>query len=298
VSRPIAVTVVGACACAAVVAWSISTGTRGPGDQARALTPAERQTLDRTEDLLIGQCMRRLGFAYHTPADPPPSPQPDRAHPYVLDDVALARAYGYGLADRRRAERERAANPNLTYYRSLDAARQRAYSIALDGPEPPQRVLSVRLPAAIGGGEMVRNAQGCRTTADRQLYGDVQRWFGGIVLQDNLPAFIQPQVRQDPRYIAAQRNWAQCMLRHHLRYRSPDEIRQILDSLSAKKDTERHLATTEATCAEETGFGLVATRLDQHYGDGVRSRYKQVLTSLYRMQRTALSKARLIDRNS
>ena len=75
----------------------------------RAVTAAETALLDRAEERLVSRCMAEAGFTYREEPQPGPRGAADREFPYVVDDVAWAKTYGYGISatsrHRRRATR-------------------------------------------------------------------------------------------------------------------------------------------------------------------------------------------------
>lgn len=67
-----------------------------PADRAGA--GSARATIggwDRAEQILVRRCMHSRGFQYHVEPSARPAPSSPR-HPYGIDDVAWARAHGFG----------------------------------------------------------------------------------------------------------------------------------------------------------------------------------------------------------
>ena len=75
--------------------------------------------------------MARLGFRLVLTTDP--VPETARSFPFVVDDVAWTRRYGYGLAFERVAAAGRATDPNETYFRGLSPQRRVAALRAFNG---------------------------------------------------------------------------------------------------------------------------------------------------------------------
>lgn len=76
----------------------------------REPTAAESALLERAEQLLIRDCMRRRGFDYLVV---PGTAQPAyRNFPYVVDDAGWARRHGYGADLQRRRYAAARAEPN------------------------------------------------------------------------------------------------------------------------------------------------------------------------------------------
>src|SRR4051812_27759853 len=112
----------------AVAAWTWIPGSRGTAGQdgpaVRRPTSAEVETLHRAEQLLVRDCMKRQGFRYWPT---PLRPSPDfRDFPYVVDDVAWAKAHGYGRDIEKRLDKETESSPRALYYRSLSESRKQA----------------------------------------------------------------------------------------------------------------------------------------------------------------------------
>ncbi|MCP2341047.1 hypothetical protein [Actinomadura rupiterrae] len=263
------------------------------GTPHRSPTPADLALLDRAENALIAGCMHARGFVYWPP--PPPAESPPKDFPYVIDDVAWARAHGYGMADQLRIMRAHAANPNTRYVAALPPDRRRAYTLAMDGSGRADRVLSVRLPSGV---TLHRTTDGCTARAKTRLYRDLNGWFRAEAIIDNISAEVQPKVRHDPRYTAARSAWSRCMAALHHPYAGPEEIRARLGHLSSDPSTEEErettLAVAEATCAKSTGFGAAATALDREYRTAATDNEKSSFQTRQRLRAAALPRAQAL----
>jgi hypothetical protein len=122
-----AVTLLVAAGCAAQAATPATpapaAATAERGRPARELTPREDRQLFVAEQTLVSRCMAGKGLTYtvsepsvpSVPPTPPGSPPPKTAPPepwYGIDDVASARARGYGLGRRSPPPAPAAAAPD------------------------------------------------------------------------------------------------------------------------------------------------------------------------------------------
>ncbi|WP_413755108.1 hypothetical protein [Streptomyces sp. MMBL 11-3] len=281
-----AVTAVTGCTGAAGHAGN-ETGDPGP---VRELTRSEQGRVEQAEQHLIQQCMRRQGFRYWVL--PRVDADTDRAFLYrfVRDDVAWARAYGYGERLRKTALAAKEHDPNLTYRKGLSAAGRERYAAALQGGGDTP-FLTVELPA---GGAVRGPNGGCLRSARETLYGDSEAYFRTDTIASNLARTYLPKVMHDPQFTAGLRDWSRCMYRatgHH--YADPAAARAGaartggLDTARAWR-VEVKTATAEATCAHQTSLSDTLARLDRRYGDPVRERYADEIATSGRMKLAAL----------
>ncbi|MFJ7149079.1 hypothetical protein ACIQVT_12895 [Streptomyces sp. NPDC100445] len=247
-----------------------------------------QQVLDVAEQVLERDCMRRLGFRFWVV--PPAAPGARRDFPYAVDDIAWARAHGYG-ADRLAALRRAAvADPNQRYLLSLPPARRAALVAALNGPSP--RGLTADLP---NGVQVTHSDTGCTAEAERRLYGDLPAWFRATRITASLAGERVAAVQRDPRYRTARDRWARCMKAAGLPYADPQQSRAAADpERGASRTREIRLAVSEATCAQSTGLSRVAAALDRAYGARLRHRYPGAYGDLARLTAAALPRARAL----
>jgi hypothetical protein len=278
------------------IGWA-AWGSRNVGSSPPSQEPllAELVTLERAKGILVTRCMRRHGIPYVVPDVPPVAWL--RHFPYVIDDLAWAQEHGFGGELQRKVAATKEADPNRRYFSGLSPERQRAVLAVLVGERPEG--LSANLPI---GGTVQASDEGCIAEAEKQLYGDLNRWFRARVIASNLTPLYMPKVMGDPRYKKALRNWARCMVRSGHAYESPEELRLALGTSTAGLSPEEahavevQLAVAEARCAKSTKFGATARRLDRTYGEVVRKRYWEEVETKRRLQLAAVPKARALVR--
>jgi hypothetical protein len=276
-----AVVLVAALAAAAPLT-ACSDGRPSPADG--ALTAAQRRDLSVAEDLLVGRCMRALGFEYHH-VTAGSALDEDRDFPYGIDDRDWAAKHGLGT-DIRAAVEERtgAGNPNRAYIGGLDPARRQAYTVAMYGRS--ERVLSVTVPT---GDVVSMSADGCLADAQADLYGDVTRWFPANAITNNVAGAVQPAVLTDARYKAVASDWAVCMAGRGHEFADPVDLRARFQGRSP--DVERAVATAEADCVLRTGLADTGRRLDAELGAPVRAKYAADIRACHKFQVAALPRA-------
>jgi hypothetical protein len=255
----------------------------------RPITAAERQVLDRAEQLLVQACMRHAGFRYWVVDAPDPTPV-HRGGGYVVGDVPWARRHGYGTDLAKQQARQ---DPNSRYFASLTRARQQAALVALNGPSPGG--LQTTLPNGI---RVQHSNRGCSSAAQQQLYGDLAGWFQTTKLTENLAGERYGLVTQDPAFTAAVTAWSGCMHQRGHKVDTPaDTHRRVADPATApSRDSEIALAVDEARCATTTRLADTAERLDAHYAALQDNRYRAALMERRRLQRAALPRAQTLVR--
>lgn len=266
----------------------------GPGrGPSREPTPVESRLLARAEQVLISRCMAARGFRYEVTEPIQKPADGTRSFPYGIDDIAWARAHGYGGKAERLAAKAQKADPNQRYLLRLSPSARTAARAALIGATAEG--LSVKVP---NGMTITASTKGCIADAERTLYGDLPDWFRVKVITMNLRPLREVRVRQDRRYTRAVRQWAACMRTAGHPYKSPEESRQAVVrrreglSVAEADTTETALAVVEATCATGTPLARVSHALDRSYSRKVRARYRQELDERWRLENAALSQAR------
>ncbi|WP_203931603.1 hypothetical protein [Virgisporangium ochraceum] len=255
------------------------TAATAPGDAA-----IDRPTLDLAEQLLIRECMARHGFPLWL-GEPPPEDE-QRMFPYVLDDVDWARRHGFGSDIAAAAQDRRRDDPNQRYFDGLPPARRAAALVALNGARPEG--LEARLPS---GGVVRRSADGCRSEAERRLYGDLQAWYRARRVVANLSVVRSGMVLADPAYAAALPAWARCMRGHGYAVDSPAHLRRTV--VDRARDAEVAAAVAEATCAA-AGLAATARDLDARYDAELAQRYRSDIETKRRLELAADPRARAI----
>ncbi|MEU3049427.1 hypothetical protein ABZ705_23470 [Streptomyces sp. NPDC006984] len=277
------------CALAVAVAATASgctdgTGAHGPGPAAAADRQGRQQQLTWRQELRIAdarqrltkQCMNRHGFDYWE--DRTLTLRESRPVRYVQDDVAWARAHGYGGRIAAKHARVRERNPIGTYRQSLSVPRRAAFDVALDGGDDA-RVLAAPLP---GGGEIRKRLGGCTEEAERTLYGDPEQWFRTGKVVSGLRALYGGELMEDSRLTSAIRAWARCMKQAGHPYEDPPAAREAVRTYTvrlgaARADeaftAERRTAVADALCARETSLRAVASARETYYEDRLRDRF-------------------------
>ncbi|MER6575925.1 hypothetical protein [Nonomuraea sp. NPDC001023] len=246
-------------------------------------TPRDEALLHDAEELLIQRCMRQGGFAYWVVEYAPPP-----AFPYVVDDVNAAGARGYDTGGTRGGS----PHPNQVHGMSLPPERRHAWLLAIHGSLTDEQ-FEANLPS---GGRVRHSSRGCTSQAQQQLYGDARTWFRVKEIRTSLRAVRYEAVSGDPAFATAMAGWAACMRGQGQAFASPVEIRVALDN-SRQNGTEarwRRTAVAEATCALRTGFAATARRLDRHYEQRIRARYREELATWRRLALSALPRARTV----
>ncbi|MFL1897628.1 hypothetical protein ACJWDR_00755 [Streptomyces tauricus] len=257
-----------------------------PTVAARALTPAERQTLAKAEALLTRNCMQERGFSFHVVEDLPDGV--DRLFPYVVDDEGWAAEHGYGSDIQRKRDTLAAKNPNQVYFRSLSAERRNAAVDALNGPEPTG--LEARVP---GMGTIRHSDQGCESEAQRSLYSDLRKWYSAWKVTDALERSVPPAVARDGRFTAAVSRWSTCMRTKGHSYRSPLEARKrFVRPAGESRATEIATAMAEAQCAGTSGLAKTARTLARAERARTESAHSTEFINRKTLESGALTRAR------
>jgi hypothetical protein len=193
------------------------------------LTEAEEAVVNRALLVLVTRCMRDHGFSVIT--IPPavvggPSGVPRNSRRYGVTDADTIRRFGYHLP------RDPAADDRAAHLDKWIAGLNEQESAALYGTD---------------------DRPGCRERAPAMLTGgvpdaDVGRFAS--LRSDGLE-----RSREDPRVLAAIRDWRACMRREGLDYADPYEAvgdeRWNLDS-PAISDREIEVATADVRCKNQT----------------------------------------------
>ncbi|MFJ6917970.1 hypothetical protein ACIQUX_28975 [Streptomyces sp. NPDC101133] len=279
-----------------------ASGATGParptasGAPARDLTTAEEIVLERAEELLVQRCMREAGFSFWP--GPVAGAAQRKGFGYVLDDVGWAEKYGYGGQLAKKAEQARHGGPNASYLNSLPRTRRTRYDAALGG-----RLSDDALTAELPQGGTVRTPRdGCRATAQGELYGDFPAWFHAQAIATNLTPLYVPDLVRDRRFREAVEAWSACMGAKGHHYPDPPAIRTRLPELKKGLDdaaahaVEVSLAVDEATCARTTRLAATGRALEREYRAERTGRYREDVRTYRRLRLSALARAhRIVD---
>ncbi|MFB7650424.1 MULTISPECIES: hypothetical protein [unclassified Streptomyces] len=237
--------------------------------------------------------MEKKGFEYVPVKERPITEARD--FPYVIDDVAWARKHGYGTDVERDLAELRRTDPNQRYFRDLPADQREAALKAANGPQPWS--MTAKAP---DGMLFERSPEGCRSEAERELYGDLEKWFQAKVTVDTLAEIKRTRVIADPRFTEAVKSWASCMRAVGHRYSSPIELRATFSpaNKSLPRSKEISLAVAEAKCAISSGLARTASERDAHYAEKLQEQHQSHIEIQRKLQLSALPHARSIVKRS
>ncbi|GGK73621.1 hypothetical protein [Mangrovihabitans endophyticus] len=255
------------------------------------ITADQSTLLDRAEQFLIRDCMRRHGFAYTVV---PRATQPRyRDFPYVVDDPGWARAHGYGTDLLRRRDAAARAEPNTRRWDRMPESTRAAALFALNGMPGARTDLTAVLPSGV---TTRRSATSCTSQAERRLYDDLPTWYRATRVTENLAPVRIRLVADDARFRRAVARWGRCMADAGHDYDTPALARAAVLSAVPPMPRRREvaLAVTEATCAGQTGLSGTARRLDRQYARTVDGRYATAIADRKRLQRTAIPRAQAV----
>jgi hypothetical protein len=276
---------------AAGVGWATSHSSAAAGSRSArnvpALTEREQNSLYQAEQAAFGDCLRARGFRYWPV--PQPAPSVFQLFPYVIDNVAWAKAHGFGDGQLSASGRMASASLNTRYIASLSPSRRQALGVAENGDGPHGPGVTVRLPFGV---EVGHSTSGCTATAEGILYGSFPGWFRAENVVDSLSALWQADVVSDPRFAAAVRSWSRCMHDSNEPYASPGSAAQAFTSAVRAMPRTRaiRVATAEAECARATGLAATARALNAHYQHIVEVRYRTVILTYRSLAQGALTR--------
>ncbi|MER6857957.1 hypothetical protein [Streptomyces pilosus] len=290
------------CVVVAAVTTGCAGGVDGGDDRARqdprpkppALTWRQELRIADAQQRLTRQCMNRQGFTYRE--DRGLTLRESRPVRYVQDDVAWARAHGYGGRIEAKSLRVHESNPNGTYRRGLSPSRRAAFDAALDGGGDA-RMLTAALP---GGGETRKRVGGCTEEAERALFGDPAEWYRTGKIATGLNALYGKDLMGDRRLTAAVRAWSRCMKEAGRPHDDPQAAREAVRANTARLGAaradeafavERKTAVADAACARETSLRAVATAREAYYLDRLRDRFGEDIDTYRHLGRRAYDRA-------
>jgi hypothetical protein len=248
---------------------------------------ADKALLRSAEERLVHDCMAAAGFTYFEKPPVPKSDQPD--FPYVVDDVAWARANGYGAGPV-------APSVDLAgqYFARLSKEQQDAWRTALVGSG---KQLSVELEP---GRRLSASDKGCIASSRRTLYGDLPRWFKARRLTDSLGFLVQDRVRRDRRYVAAMADWAGCVKRLGYDADDPGELREVVaernegSAASVVRAAEVEATVAEATCAQSTSLVRTLREVEPAHRAALTAERRSELAGLNGLEQAAVPRAKVV----
>jgi hypothetical protein len=251
----------------------------------RPATAAEEALLQRAEERLIGRCMSEHDFVYR---ERPAPKAADNKFPYVVDDVAFAKKHGYGLT----AQDSKPEQPGTDEaFSRLSTADQRSYQDKLVGTG---RQITVDLP---GGGRLSVSDKGCIATARKALYGDLRGWFSAAKTVGMVDRVVTHDVRADPQYEAAVKDWAACVRRTVPGVTDEGGLREELDRRTKDlpdapaQRVQVQLAVVEATCANSSSLARTIRAIEPVHRAAVVAKYQDDQRRLYAYEVAALPRA-------
>ncbi|MGN9781275.1 hypothetical protein ACTMTF_07605 [Nonomuraea sp. ZG12] len=275
----------------AISACSDGATVREPPDSfTQTKTQTERDMLDRAEQLLLRDCMRKHGFKVWM--TPPDNTMPQSLQfPYVLTDIDWAKKHGYGGDLQERAAALAEADPNKRYFQGLSKQARAAARAALNGPAPVG--LEAKVPL---GGTMRRSDRGCVSEAERLLYGDLRTWYRVTKVTEQLRPLRAGKVLEDAGYKAGLAEWSACMRGRGHDYARPAAARGAMLGGADRHDRAEEIRTAvaEATCARDTGLTDTVRRLDARYERDLVARYRSDIKAKRDLELAALPRAAAI----
>lgn len=253
---------------------SSSTSIPLPGIQAFGLTNEEFAANVEAVETAIAACMAEAGFEY-VPVDVTAVLEVGqwmRADP-SLSEEEYKTQWGYGISTRTdNPPREIGLGPNIQIYESLSESEQVAYDRTLFGDDPDETF------ALALDDEDFGNLGGCTQEAVEQVFPEEMLSASFINPKDIL-------IESDPRVVAAEEEWVDCMSEAGYDYEDQDEIieeyEERLDALTGGEDPEElsgaDLEALEDLQAEE----IAVTLKDFECGIPLGELIREIETELY-----------------
>jgi hypothetical protein len=230
------------------------------GKEEFGMTEEELVTAIEQVESSIASCMDAAGFEY-TPIDPVTFREGMSSLASVpgLSDAEFVAQYGYGFTTLPPTQVFRFGDENAAVYDTLSPEDQVAYDRTIVG-ERTETTFVFMLE-----NEDFEGAGGCTKTAIDEVFTEEQR-------DPNFENPFDVLVEEDPRYIAAEEAWSNCMNEEGFDYDSPedaeDELLERFDDLTKGQDPatltgseltllqelqaeERAIAAADLVCAEE-----------------------------------------------
>ncbi|MFC0842755.1 hypothetical protein ACFH04_03245 [Streptomyces noboritoensis] len=255
--------------------------------------PTTERTLMSAEVRLVRACMEEKGFRYPAP-DPParPAPEDEKAAVELTDRSRT----GYGISQPPSQAPGPGSAPVDRYYRTLPAARQRAFDQALDGP--PDKKVTV---SGTDWGEVRVATEGCDADSRSRLAGSPALWARITYIPERYDNELGRRVPSAPAYVRAMAEWRSCMADRGLAYRSPEQAQDALrkerrttDSADAFRHREITVAVADGACALRAHLPAVSLRVQRELVSTLSRDEQHTLTELAAHREAALRRARTI----
>ncbi|MEU3460952.1 hypothetical protein ABZ721_13465 [Streptomyces sp. NPDC006733] len=218
------------------------------------LVPVEqRQELQKAQNVLIDQCMRRYGFRYTAPEAPAATDvYGENGRRYGLSSPALAARYGYGDP------------PRQTPARAPRPARGSNESLVLDGPpdldpkslpgnqEEAEKARTSEKNTRVVNGVKIPVA-GCTGESGLRLYSPDAAAVD-IAFPQNLNAEANERSRQDSRVVRAIGQWSACMSGHGYRVPSPMGVPTALRLTDLSGPQAVTVANADVACKRQVNL--------------------------------------------
>ncbi|MDF9814930.1 hypothetical protein [Streptomyces sp. SPB162] len=267
-----------------------SSGLTFPMD-AYLVPAAQRQELQRAQNVLVDQCMRRYGFRYTTPKSPDSAATTtdvygENGRRYGLSSPALAARYGYG------------SPPQQTPARAPRPATGSNESLVLDGPpdldpsslpgnleEAEKARTSGKNTRAVNGVKIP--VAGCSGEAGLRLYSPDAAAVD-ITFSQNLNAEANERSRQDSRVVEAIRKWSACMAQHGYHVASPMDVPSTLQLVDLSGSQAVTTATADVACKRQVNLVGVWYAVESAYQKGLIEKNAEVLKNFKDQQQARM----------
>lgn len=205
--------------------------------QDQAALEAQWEDQERERQILIAECMAEQGFEYQPVEYPGSSVSFGPGGDLDPTTREYAEEYGFGWSttffeDQEYMDDEFAdwVDPNQEYVDGLSESAQEAYYLALYGEEPEidPSMSEEEIDALFEENPELFGPQGCEGEAwqDSSPFGDAEKVWRefGDQLND-----LYERVQADPRIVAVQDDWAECMAGKGYAFSSMDDMYMQLD---------------------------------------------------------------------
>ncbi len=229
--------------------------------------PEQQNTITRAQNVLMGQCMSRLGFAYRPPEQPPVPTTGANARIFGLTDPDAAARYGYlnpAVAKARNQAPPAPAKPPTE-----------AELLALNGRndlKPADMPATLEEAEKSGGSDVTFNGQrvpvgGCARESFLKLYARKANEVD-ILFVFNLKGEAESKVREDSRVREVDKKWSACMAKAGYTVKDPMRAAKELGLAGTELSGPRAITAAKADvqCKEQVnvvGVHYVVTKAYQ-----------------------------------